>query len=116
MPEDKVRSVYELIAKEYRADVTAEDLTTNLSIGTSDLIIAQNDPKRLALIVVNLSANILYLRPFNVAAATAGIRLAPSGGAMTLDWKTDFHLPAIEWHAVASGAASAIYVTSVRLL
>jgi len=109
MPEDKVRSVYELIAKKYGAEVSIEDLSLNLSIGATDLIIAKNDPKAIALVVINLSANVLYLRPVSPASATAGIRLAAAGGSLSMDWESDFNLPSLEWHALASGVASVIY-------
>ena len=115
MVEEKIRSVYELIAKQYGADVSIEDLSLNLSIGTTDLIIAANDPKVVAMVVINLSANVLYLRPVGVASATAGIRLAAAGGSLSMGFQTDSHLPSLEWHALASGAASAIYGFRVRL-
>jgi len=113
---DMVRSVYELLARQYGADVSVEDPTTNLSIGTTDLIIAQNNPRRVAMVVINLSANVLYLKPGNPATTTSGIRLGAAGGSLSVNWTTDLHLPSLEWHAIASGAASAIYITSVVLI
>ena len=115
MADERVRSVYELISNEFGADVAADDPTTNLSIGTADLIIAQNNPRRLALVIINLSANVVYVKPGSPAATTSGIRLAPSGGSVSMDWRNDLHLPSLEWHAIASGAGSAIYITSVVL-
>lgn len=115
MPDEMINSVYDLISKQYGAKVSVEDPTTNLSIGTTDLIIAQNNPRRIALVVVNLSANTLYLKPKAPATTTNGIILIANGGSMSLNFLEDLHLPAQEWHAIASGAASAIYVTSVVL-
>lgn len=116
MLEDPVKSVYDLIARQYGAKVAIEDPTTNLSIGTSDLIILQNNPRRLSFVIINLSANVIYVRPRNVSSATTGIRLAPTGGSLAVNWSEDLHLPALEWHALASGATSAIYITSVVLI
>jgi len=113
MVTEKARSVYDLISMEYGCAVSIEDPTTNLSIGVADLIIAQNSPRRVALVIINLSANVVYVKPGSPATTTSGIRLAPAGGSVSLNFKSDFHLPALEWHAIASGAASAIYITSV---
>ncbi|MAH48062.1 hypothetical protein CMI37_19725 [Candidatus Pacearchaeota archaeon] len=115
MAVDNIYSVYDLIEKIYDAKVSVEDPTTNLSIGTSDLIIAQTNPRRIALVIVNLSSNIVYIKPKAPASSTSGIRLAPSGGSVSMNFTTDLHLPAQEWHAIASGAGSAIYITSVVL-
>jgi len=110
---DKVNSVYELIAKEYGISIAIEDPSINLSIGTTSLIIAQNNPRRLGLVIINLSTNVLYVKPGGSATTTSGIRLAASGGSVSVNFITDLHLPALEWQAIASGAASAIYITSV---
>ena len=115
MADNKINSVYDLISNQYGAQVAVNDPTDNLSISTADLIIAKNDPKRIALIIINLSTNVIYVKPKEQASATSGIRLAPSGGSVSMNWTTDLHLPAQEWHAIASGASSAIYITSVRL-
>jgi len=112
---DQIRSVYELIAKEYGAEVSAEDPADNLSIGVADLIICRNNPRRVALVIINLSVNVVYVKPGSIATTTSGIRLGAAGGSVSLNWQSDLHLPSLEWHAIASGAASAIYMTSVVL-
>jgi len=110
-----VNSVYDLISKLYGAEVSREDPATNLSLGVADLIVLQNNPRRLSFVVVNLSANVVYLKPNAPATATSGIRLAASGGSLTVNFLTDLHLASLEWHGLASGAASTIYITSVVL-
>lgn len=103
------RTVYDLIEQnlgvnvEYRfGDATDAD--------TADKIIARNDPGRVALVVVNLSANIAYIRPIRIATSTASIRLAPSGGSIAMNWRDDLILQALEWHAIASVDNSSIFV------
>ena len=110
---ESINSVYDLISNEYNVLVSAADPTVNLSVGTSDVIIAKNNPRRLSLVIINLSTNVVYVKPGGIATTTSGIRLTPSGGSVSLNWRSDMHLPSLEWHAIASGAASTIYITSV---
>ena len=115
MAEDRVRSVYDLISREFAADVRLEEPSDNLSIGTNSLEITKNDPKRLSLVVINLSSNVVYIRPNKPATTSIGIRLAASGGSISMDWKSDLLLPSLSWHAIASGSSSVIYLTAVVL-
>lgn len=86
-----------------------ENPETN-SVGTDAVRILQENPRRLSFQVVNLSANSLYIAPTNQVSSTRGIFLAANGGIVSLIWDRDFELCSHEWYAVASGAASDIYV------
>jgi len=111
----KIGSVYDLISREYGVDVATEENSASSVIGVSSLIIAPNNPRRLGLTIVNLSANTLYVRPQGAAAATIGIRLDANGGSVTMNFKDDQHLPSLEWQAVATGGGSQIYVAGVLI-
>ena len=106
-----IRSVYELLAQQWGANLDFEENPVTASVGVTDVVILKNNPRRLALIIINLSANTVYVRPgSNAASATAGIVLISGGGSLTMDPISDFNLASLEWHAIASGAASSIYV------
>ena len=114
--ERKPRSVKEQI--ELRLGVTIREAENPLvsSVGITDTIVAQNNPSRVALTIVNLSANGIYLRPKEPASASMGIFLAPNGGSMGVDMNDDYMLPTYEWHAIATGAASAIFSSESIIL
>lgn len=106
---DRPRSVYELIEQklgvkvDYRFGETAQ-------IGTSTAVLARNDPGRAALVIVNLSANTITVRPVNPATTTQGIVLAASGGSVSMNWQDDLILPALVWNGISSGANSDVFV------
>jgi hypothetical protein len=80
------------------------------SVGTSVIEIMSSNPNRVSFLIVNLSVNNLYISPQNDVSSTKGIYIAPSGGAITLQWDKDFELVSQPFFAVASGAASSIFV------
>ncbi|MCJ7768694.1 hypothetical protein MUP79_09930 [Candidatus Bathyarchaeota archaeon] len=106
----------ELMKRDFGVSVEVRQNPEVAAVGVADLVIARGNLKRLALLVSNLSLNTLYLRPGQTAAATAGIVLLPSGGQAYLFYPEDLTLPSMEWHAIASGAASAILVLSVEMV
>jgi hypothetical protein len=73
-------------------------------------LIAPADPRRVGLTIFNLSANIVYLSPQTDVSATKGIRLAASGGSISLIWDRDFELCSTAWYCMASADTSAVYV------
>lgn len=83
-------------------------------VGVAAAELVGPDPERVALTVVNLSANTVYLSPLTDVAATAGIRLNANGGSMTINADDDGTLLSGPWHAIASGANSQVFYISVR--
>ncbi len=80
------------------------------SVGVAQTLIARGKPQRAFLLIVNLSANVVYVSPDNLVSATHGIRLAPGGGTVSMIWDRDLELVALPWSALASAAASDIFV------
>jgi hypothetical protein len=56
------------------------------------------------------------VRPDQAAATSAGVILNPSGGMLSVVYPDDLSLPSSEWHAIASGAASSIFVLSAEMV
>ncbi len=83
------------------------------SVGTAVVRILPADPNRLGFIIVNLSAVAVYVKPRRDVTAISGIRLAPSGGSLSLGWREDFHLVGLDWYAVADAAGSAVLSLSI---
>ena len=83
------------------------------SLGATAQKLLSNNPNRLGFVIVNLSANIVYIGLENSVSSTKGIRLDANGGSSGCIWDEDFDMTAWAWWAVASGAASAIYVLEI---
>ena len=67
------------------------------------------NPQRLSFTFVNLSANVVYIAPNNAVASSFGIRLAPNGGNITIQWDRDFELCSKDWYATATANNSECY-------
>jgi hypothetical protein len=113
---ENIGSVYDLLAA--RLGVRGISVRPNFSASDLDIaskIIAENDPARVALLVVNLGSSVGYIRPLGVPTSTAGIRLGASGGSMSINWQDDMALPALEWQGIAEADNSALFVLELRL-
>lgn len=100
------------IAKEFGGDFV--ELDGEVSVGTSPTKIVDNDPDAVALVIINLGANTVYLRPANNPSSTAGIQINASGGNMSVNVRDDLTLPSRQWYGVADTAASDVYFVRVR--
>lgn len=105
------KSIHQLLADRYGVAVRSEsDPDGNVSVDTTAEVLVRPNPARIGLLIVNLSSNIVYVKPGKGVSATSGIVLSPQGGSLTVDYLEDFDLPAREWQAVASAAASNVLV------
>lgn len=89
----------------------------NPSISIIDNTITQilgNNPRRLGYILMNLSANSLYISPESDPSSTKGLYLAPNGGSFVTNYREDFVLPAIALWGIAGAAASAIFMITIE--
>jgi len=84
---------------------------TSVGITVSQLL--PNNPNRLAWMLVNLSANDLYIAFERDVSVNKGIYLSPTGGSVKFLWSEDFELVGYEVYAIATGATSAIYLVEV---
>jgi hypothetical protein len=84
------------------------------SIGTTASKVLDNDPERVTALLVNMSANTIYLAFDEAVSSTRGIILAANGGTLITSVRDDFMLPTHSFWAVASAAASNLYVLTSR--
>lgn len=104
--------VADWLLRTYGGLFTYED--SNPSVGVTAVELVNNDPERVHLTIVNLSINTLVVAPFRDVTLTNGIVLAPSGGNITLNVREDLILPSLNWYAIAGGAASNVFINTVR--
>jgi len=83
------------------------------TVGTSVELVAGANPNRLALVMVNLSVNEIFVLPDRAVSSSRAIRLGPTGGFLSIVWDEDFHVVAWDWYAIATGVASPIMVLEV---
>jgi hypothetical protein len=100
----------DLIEAKFGVKTRANENPLVAAVGAASIPIALAHPDRVALIFINLSANLVYIRPSPGAAAATGIVLAANGGWRSFVWDEDWELVGSLWHGIAPAGASAIYV------
>ena len=73
-----------------------------------------NDPERVFVLLVNLSANTIYVSFDTNVSSTNGILLAANGGSLEMDVRSDLIFPIRAIYALAAGAGSMLYVLTMR--
>lgn len=92
-----------------------EEQSVEKSVGTSTAVrVVENDPERLALVLINLGSNTIYVMFDDLVSTTRGLILQPSGGFMSVNVRSDQTLPTREWYALASGGTSDIFAIETR--
>jgi len=84
-----------------------------VSLGTSPAEVVPNNPDRLALLIINLSTNSVYLALDASVSSSKGMLLCSSGGSGSFSLEEDFQLVGWAIWGVATGAASPLYVIEV---
>lgn len=86
-------------------------------IGVNPIVVLANNPNRLGFIIMNLSANVVYLdltNEVNAGAGTeVGLRLDANGGFATMIWNEDFQMVAWAWWAVSTAVATRLVILEV---
>ncbi|MBA7582187.1 hypothetical protein ES708_24107 [subsurface metagenome] len=86
-------------------------------IGVAPRIILANNPNRLAFIIMNLSANVVYIDLEQTVNAGAGIeqgmRLDANGGFVSMVWNEDFQMVGWAWWGVSAAAATILTILEV---
>ena len=67
------------------------------------------NPNRLGFLVVNLSANQLFIHFEPTVSSTLGILLSASGGHVAMIYKEDFHMVGYPWWCVGGGVGTDFY-------
>jgi hypothetical protein len=86
------------------------------SVGTSATLILQNNPDRFHWLIINMSANTIYLAFDKDVSSTKGIILGGNGGYASMSADDDGESVCHEVWAVASGANSAVYAVETEAI
>jgi len=114
--QEKAQTIYDLIRREFGEVKLLERDPVISTIGTADDTFLRASSSRVWFAFVNLSANVMFIRPRRAAATTAGLRAGPNGGGWILYWKEDGPLPSLEWHVIAdAGAGNQFFVLALEI-
>jgi hypothetical protein len=108
-------SVAALLEAKYGVRLLERENPEVTAVGVAAVTILKNHPGRVAFILINLSANNLYVAPNAAVSTSLGVFVPPGGGMLSSSMEDDFTLPTREWWAIAGGAASAIYLLSLEI-
>ena len=100
----------DFITSRYGVRSRARTNPVTSSVGTTAKEIAKENHDRLAIVVINLSANDLYVAFDNQVSSSRGIYLTPTGGSLSLLAEEDLELTGYRLWAVAS-AANAVFMS-----
>jgi hypothetical protein len=108
MPEEYCRSLADLLERQFgvRTDYAINPLVADVDIAVTQIFGA--NPKRLGFMIMNLSANTVYIAPDQQVAAARGIMLVANGGATGLIWNEDFEMVCLPWWGTATANNSAV--------
>lgn len=110
-----VKSLHEMINNLFGVNTvsrTAQPLTGTAGAAVQ---ILPNNPRRLALTIVNLSVNVAWVGLSNQVATDNGIWLTGNGGSVTLKWDTDFEMVAYEWWSISAAGGDQLHVMEVMI-
>jgi len=100
----------DMIAQLFGIRTTSNENPLVDEVGVAVTRLLPMNPRRVGLVIINLSANNVYIAPSNQVGADHGIWLVPNGGSISLVWDRDFELCTLEWFGLAAAANSDIYV------
>lgn len=85
-----------------------DTLDNEVSVPTAGKQLVGGDPEAVALTIVNLGTDVVFVRPKQAASSSAGIALSPNG-SVSLTVRDDGPLPTYDWYAAANSGAQDVY-------
>lgn len=117
MPENRVKSLADLLEREFKVKTSYRlNPTNNTAFVDAVQPVLGANPKRLGFTIVNMGANILWLAPRDSVADDFGIELVPNGGIINMIWNEDFELVSLPWYGISVAApGTTIFVVEVQV-
>ena len=112
MPSTLYGAAAEFLRERYKGELTEDE--TSVTVGTAVSTVIGSNPDRLGLLILNLSANTVYVSIDNSVSATNGIRLGANGGSVSLNVTDDGMIQTRTWYGLAAGAGSSVYVLDLN--
>lgn len=110
-----MKTIHDLIGDQLGVRVSPREFPDALDADSTVKVLVRRNPARVALVVINLSANTVVIAPDTDVSLTRGIQVPANGGSVTLNLRDDLLLPALEWSVIASADNSAIYVLALEI-
>ncbi len=104
----EVSTVIDLIRREFGVGVGVNPNPERTSATTAVNLLFRSNPRRLGIIVYNLTTSGLWVGPFLDLAATKGFRVAANGGSLQAIWREDYILPTLDWYCLSDAVDQAI--------
>lgn len=101
----------EYLRNRFKGEISEVEIP--VTIGTAVGTVIDSDPDRLGLLIVNLSANTVFIGIENNISATNAIRLGPSGGSISFNVEDDGMILTRTFYGLATGAGSPVYTLSM---
>lgn len=111
-----MKNAHDLVSDYFGVRVEDREFPDALDADIAVKVLAKRSPRRVALLVVNLSANVVVIAPFPGVTTTRGIRLDSNGGNASFNVRDDFLLPTREWSVCADVDNSELYVLETLIL
>ncbi len=105
----------DLLAKEYGDQLLCNFNESDVTIGTTAIILAVGNPRRIWLTITNWGAAAISLSTKPNVTATTGIIIPPSG-FLNLNWRADAEFVTGPIYAISSGAGNSVHLTEQVLV
>lgn len=113
---ERVNSLRSLLEASYGVRTTERVNPVTGTVAVTATRIAQNNPRRVGLVVTNTGAASITISPDKSVSLTTGVILPANGSSISMSWDRDFELLSKEWYAIANGAPSSVYVLEIFIL
>lgn len=80
-----------------------------VAVNAAGKLVCGGDPEAVALTIINLGSDIVWVRPKVAGGAASGIQLNAGGGALTLIVRDDGPLPTYDWFATPNSGSQNVY-------
>lgn len=116
MPEKIVGSLSELLARLYGAKTSfrINPQVDECEIAVTQLLTA--NPRRIQFLILNLSANLIFVTPDSRPGAARGILLAANGGLLTMVYSEDMETVTLPWYGTAAANNSDVFILETQLV
>jgi hypothetical protein len=110
-----VTDIYDLLEQQFGARVEPILDFPLAQLTNVSQVLFRQDPRVAGWSFVNTGAAAVALRPMGVASAANGIQVPPSG-MLSVNWRDDGVLPALEWQAVSPGGNQTFFAIAYRIV
>ena len=105
----------DLLALEFGDSLLSNFNESDVTVGTTALILVAGNARRIWLTITNWGAAAIAISTKANVTATTGI-IIPSNGFLNLNWRADADMSAAQIYAISSGAGNSVHLTEQVLV